>query len=68
MDSENKKMDEWEVQDRLSITEGHSRYRVGRRVFNDVEDRKAAIPSQFRQDPFMNEEGTQVQYRSMKWW
>lgn len=68
MDSPDKKVNGCETEDRLSILEGDSQYQVRHRVFDGVESLKATMPSQFPRDPFTGEEGTDVQYRSMKWW
>lgn len=68
MDSTDKKMNRGEADDRLSILEDGSQFQVGHRIFNDVEDLKPNMPVQFSQDPFMGEEGAEIQYRSMKWW
>lgn len=68
MDSTDKKVNGDQADDRLSIMEGDSQYQAGRGMFNDVEDLKPTIPAQSPLDPFMGDEGAEVQYRRMKWW
>ena len=68
MDSTDKKTNGGQADDRHSILEGDSQYQAGRGMFNDVEDLKPTMPAQFPLDPFMGDEGAEVQYRRMKWW
>jgi hypothetical protein len=68
MSSPDKKTNHEEMVERSSICESRTEYQRHHHSHIDDEPIKNGLPSAGPQDPFMGEEGTQVQYRSMKWW
>lgn len=67
MTSTDKKTNQNDGNDRLSILEG----RIEQQPHNwteEVENIKDTMRSPRDGDPFMGDDGAEVQYRSMKWW
>jgi hypothetical protein len=68
MASTEKKTEHDEMVERSSIDEAHTANQAPRSRHVEEEPSKDVKSLAGPQDPFMGEEGTQVQYRSMKWW
>jgi hypothetical protein len=68
MASTKKKTEHEEMVERSSIDEAHTVNQDHRSSHIEEEPSKDVKSFAGPQDPFSGEEGTQVQYRSMKWW
>lgn len=62
-----KKINQNNENDRLSIFEEHIEHQPGNWM-QDVAIAKGTMSFPRDRDPFMGDEGAEVQYRSMKWW
>ena len=67
MDTADKKADQSETAENFSILT-QAQYQLEHREHKDMEPIKDEMTTSNLQDPFSGEEGTQVQYRIMKWW
>ncbi|KAL3490052.1 transmembrane amino acid transporter protein-domain-containing protein [Aspergillus germanicus] len=68
MASTEKKTEHDEMVERSSMSQAHTVNQGHRSSHAEEEPSKDVKAFAGPQDPFMGEEGTQVQYRSMKWW
>ncbi len=67
MATADKKTNQGDTGESLSILEGQAHVQHRSPSLDDGEPIKNTIPATL-QDPFIGEENGQVQYRSMKWW
>jgi hypothetical protein len=68
MASTEKKTEHDEMVERTSVDEARTVHQGRHSSHVEEEPSKDVKSLAGPQDPFMGEEGTQVQYRSMKWW